>query len=362
MAYFINIFSPSTYEAFFQSYKDIYGFRENHRVRAENINIGDKLISYITKLSRWAGVLSIESGIFIDHTPLFVDNEDPYFYRVKIKPIIILPKELSIPIFEPNIWNNLSFTKKLERSDKWAGKFRGSLAQLSSEDGEFLEEILLQQADTKKMYHIDEKEYKKYLLHKVRSENKVLTVSIPEDTEDEKKSLSQIKESIKIQAAIAEIGEKMHFKIWVTNHDRNSIIKSGKFQDGTFINELPLNYNSATINTIEQIDVIWLKNRSIVRAFEVEHTTAIYSGLLRMADLLSLQSNLAIKLHIVAPLSRREKVLSEIQRPVFSLLERGPLSNTCTFLSYESILELKNETLLQHLTDSVLEEFEEVAE
>jgi hypothetical protein len=38
-----------------------------------------------------------------------------------------------------------------------------------------------------------------------------------------------------------------------------------------------------------------------VRAFEVEHTTAIYSGLLRMADLLSLVPNMDIKLHIVAP-------------------------------------------------------------
>ena len=36
------------------------------------------------------------------------------------------------------------------------------------------------------------------------------------------------------------------------------------------------------------------------RAFEIEHTTAIYSGLLRMADLLSLQPNMDINLHIVA--------------------------------------------------------------
>lgn len=32
-----------------------------------------------------------------------------------------------------------------------------------------------------------------------------------------------------------------------------------------------------------------LRRRSIARAFEVEHTTAIYSGLLRKADLISLQ-------------------------------------------------------------------------
>ena len=41
------------------------------------------------------------------------------------------------------------------------------------------------------------------------------------------------------------------------------------------------------------------------RAFEVEHTTAIYSGLLRMADLLALQLNMQIRLHLVAPEERR---------------------------------------------------------
>jgi hypothetical protein len=41
----------------------------------------------------------------------------------------------------------------------------------------------------------------------------------------------------------------------------------------------------------EQIEVLWLKGRAIQRAFEVEHTTSIYSGILRMADLLTWRSN-----------------------------------------------------------------------
>ena len=71
---------------------------------------------------------------------------------------------------------------------------------------------------------------------------------------------------------------------------------------------------------------MWLRGRAIYRAFEVEQTTAVYSGLLRMADLLALQPNMDIRLHIVAPDERREKVFTEMKRPVFSVLERGPLS------------------------------------
>jgi hypothetical protein len=63
-----------------------------------------------------------------------------------------------------------------------------------------------------------------------------------------------------------------------------------------FLETLPLNYDENTLDTIRQIDVLWLKGRSMARAFEVEHTTAIYSGILRMADLLALQPNTQIRL------------------------------------------------------------------
>jgi hypothetical protein len=132
--------------------------------------------------------------------------------------------------------------------------------------------------------------------------------------------------------------------------------------DALIEGQLPLNYNDATLKTIENIDVLWMRNRSIARAFEVEHTTAIYSGLLRMADLLALQPNIDIKLHIVAPDDRREKVLAEIKRPVFTLLEKGPLAESCSFLSYTAVETLHGEPKLAYLRDSYLEQLEEFAE
>src|ERR1035438_1328651 len=125
---------------------------------------------------------------------------------------------------------------------------------------------------------------------------------------------------------------------------------------------LPLNYDETTIKTIEQIDVIWLKRRSIIRAFEVEHTTSVYSGILRMADLLALQPNMDIKLHIVAPGPKREKVFQEIRRPVFSLLERGPLAESCSYISYEALRQIGELPHLAHTSDSVLDEYSEEAE
>jgi len=131
---------------------------------------------------------------------------------------------------------------------------------------------------------------------------------------------------------------------------------------GAFLSALPVNYDDNTLDTIRQIDVLWLKGRSMARAFEVEHTTAVYSGLLRMADLLALQPNMQIRLHIVAPEERREKVLREIKRPVFSLLEHGPLYEKCTFLSYDAVQAIADIKFLAHMSDTVLDEYEEGAE
>jgi hypothetical protein len=82
----------------------------------------------------------------------------------------------------------------------------------------------------------------------------------------------------------------------------------------------------------------WLKGNAIVAAFEVESTTSVYSGLLRMSDLLALQPNLDIKLFLVAPDERRGKVEQEIQRPTFKIREK-PMPQVCGFLAFSKLME-----------------------
>ena len=78
--------------------------------------------------------------------------------------------------------------------------------------------------------------------------------------------------------------------------------------------------------------------------------------------MLALQPNMQIQLHIVAPDDRREKVLREIKRPVFSLLDHGPLYEKCTFLSYDAVQSISREKHLSHMSDMILDEYEEHAE
>jgi len=200
--------------------------------------------------------------------------------------------------------------------------------------------------------------------HSVKQIDKSINVTIPtisDANETDETDPEEIRESMQIQALIAMIGATMGCRVWLPRADRSRVLKVWSPKVGELLDDLPLGYNSATTKTIEQIDVLWLKKRSIVRAFEVEHTTSVYSGILRMADLVALQPNINIKMHIVAPANKRDKVMQEIQRPVFSLIEGRVLAEMCTYLSYDDVKEIAELKHLSHLSDKVLDDYEEMA-
>jgi predicted RNA-binding protein len=364
MAYFTNLFSPDTYEAFSKSNRDKTGFPRRQLNTAGKVKPGDKLLCYMTRLSRWIGVHKVLEGPFIDETPIFAPTDDRYIVRFRIEPLVWLPKEFAVPIQEDDVWKKLDLTRSHERgTSQWTGKFRSSLIRLSDEDGKFLESLLEAQVANGRRYEVDEDTYRKYLTKQVRGLDQVVSVSVPgPDEEKSAPEATPTRESIKAQALLARIGERMGFRVWIPKQDRASVLTEWSPATGNLLEALPLNYDDVTLNTIEQIDVLWLKGRAIARAFEVEHTTAVYSGILRMADLLALQPNMDIQLHIVAPADRKDKVLSEIKRPVFSLLDKGPLYKYCTFISYDSLRELSKVRHLNHLSDSVLAEYTEEAQ
>ncbi|MBI4515062.1 MAG: hypothetical protein HY699_04500 [Deltaproteobacteria bacterium] len=367
MTYYLDLFSPETYEAFGRSDRSISGFRPRQRNVAGRVQPGDKLVCYMTRLSRWFGLLEVLEGPFSDRTPIFVPENDPFTVRFRVRPVVWLPVDRAIPIHDDRIWSSLSFTKDLPKNSiAWTGRVRGSLARLSEADGAILEAALHAQVGGEQLYPVDEDEYRKLSAHRVRRADRDVTVTVPEDAEaaggDEAVPTAEVRESVCIQALLADIGSRMGMQIWIPRADRDAVSAQWRGDHPAALDRLPLNYDDTTLRTIEQIDVLWLKGRSIRRAFEVEHTTSVYSGILRMADLLALQPNMDIRLHIVAPPQRRQKVFQEIRRPVFSLLDRGPLSENCTFISYDSIRELAAQQHLSHLSDTVLEEYEEDAE
>lgn len=363
MSYFTDLFTVETYEAFLESDRTVSGFRESQTGMANRVRQGDKLLAYIKGLSRWAAVLEVIDGPYIDRTPLFVPDNDPFVVRFRVRAQAALALEHAVPIHDEPVFRCLSFTRGREEG-YWLGPLRRSLQHIEDEDGRFLEDLLIQQVESPRLYSLERADVDRFRRKHVKRVDGTVSVTVPKDDSEADLPIATKagRDSIKNQADLARLGEMMGFRIWLPRNDRAAVLQNWQPADGVLLDSLPLNYDGTTLETIEQIDVLWLKGRAIQRAFEVEHSTAIYSGLLRMADLLALQPNMNIALHIVAPAERRDKVLSEIRRPVFSLLDHQPLAECCTFIAYEDLREVMSLKHLQHLSDSVLEEYAEAAE
>ena len=374
MAYFLDLFTPETWQAFRETGATVTGFRERHlRLASDRVKEGDIFLCYLTRLSRWCGVLQAESEAYHDDSSIH-DDLDPFTVRFKVKPLVILDPELAIPIRDDQVWGSLTITNQFEKGTLyWTGFFRGSLNRIEEDDGSYLVELLNKQLSQPDSYPLTDKDKRQLARRRtVRTLDREVEVEVPDDEDEDSSLESETSEptpvpdsrtSIQYQAKVAQIGAEMGFHIWVPRNDRARVLEHiPTNMHEQFVGSLPLNYNDTTIRTVEQIDVLWLKGRSMARAFEVEHTTAIYSGLLRMADLLALQPNMDIRLHIVAPEDKRERVLREIRRPVFSLLDRGPLYEQCSFLSYDSIDALAKTPYLSHMSDTIIDEYEESTE
>ena len=277
MKYYVNLFSPETYEASTRSGRDVSGFQTRQKNAASTIEVGDRFICYMTKLSRWIGVLEVTSKRYEDDTPIFYPEDDPFVVRFDVKRIAWLDKEKAVPIHDDRVWNTLSFTRAQDKgSSTWTGMVRGSLRQLEDRDGRFLEQLIRSQAENGEVYPIDEKQYQKLVTHRVRALEKTVTVSVPEEVEEPEETADQeVRESVRVQALLAQIGAKMGLRIWIPARDRSAVLREWEDEGGALLEVLPLSYDVATLKTIEQIDVIWLRGRSILRAFEVEHTTSI---------------------------------------------------------------------------------------
>jgi hypothetical protein len=160
-------------------------------------------------------------------------------------------------------------------------------------------------------------------------------VETPKASEQE--PAKEITAHTEIQWLLLKLGSDMGLDVWVARNDRGRQVKGQRFADlPRLIHSLPTQFDEATNRTIELIDVLWLQGNAIVAAFEIESTTSIYSGLLRMSDLIAMQPNLKIPLYLVAPNERREKVIVEVNRPTFSRLS-PPMNQVCRFISFSAL-------------------------
>jgi type II restriction enzyme len=135
--------------------------------------------------------------------------------------------------------------------------------------------------------------------------------------------LKEESEHLKTQFLLTDIGRSLGYDVFVAINDRTKSLGGKSLEFITLPVLPPLNLPKEVLKTISLIDVIWINKTSneIECAFEVEKSTSIYSGILRLVDL---ASSLASKQHnffLVAPDSREKEILAQLKRPSFKNLD-----------------------------------------
>jgi len=358
--YWLDLFTGVTWNEFKDAGGKISGFRKSRWKTVQKIKPGDYFLCYLTGVSRFIGVLEVVSKSFQDNSPIWSDEEFPC--RLKVKTIIGLTPETAIPVHE--LRDSLSFFQDLKSPHAWTGNFRASPAIWKTSDGQTVVKALLEAKENPVIRPVDRRK----LAYRPKAiKAKIGSVTVPEKIEETEEQEIVIKKSTdhtEIQWLLLKLGSDMGFDVWVARNDRSKEYIGKKYADLPKLkNELPLQFDDATNKTIELIDVLWLQGNAIVAAFEVESTTSIYSGLLRMSDLVAMQPNLNIPLYLVAPDDRREKVMTEVNRPTFSKLS-PPLSEICRFISFSGLKDqlAQVSSILRFLKPEFLEELSESCE
>ena len=90
-----------------------------------------------------------------------------------------------------------------------------------------------------------------------------------------------------IQAWLRDLGLALGYKVWVAANDRGRTYDGSRLAAGC-LDTLPASIESLSgVESIRLIDILWIEpdDTRVIAAFEVEHTTSIYSGIVRMLDL-----------------------------------------------------------------------------
>jgi type II restriction enzyme len=127
-----------------------------------------------------------------------------------------------------------------------------------------------------------------------------------------------------VQGWLRDLGRALGFAVWVAVNDRGRALAGGRLGDGC-IDDLPAALTGTPgTDAIRLIDVLWLERDGgrVAAAFEVEHTTSIYSGIVRLLGLaLGAPGQATRGLYLVAPDDREDEVRAQLCRPAFRRIQ-----------------------------------------
>jgi type II restriction enzyme len=155
-----------------------------------------------------------------------------------------------------------------------------------------------------------------------------------------------------MQYHLLKIGQSLGYDVISASNDRSRCHDGNSFSFISLANFPDIGIDKETQQTIALIDVIWFEKgtNKITGAFEVEKSTSIYSGILRLSDLYLSFPEYPSSLFLIIPDKRKNEVVAQLRRPAikrndieifyisFSDLEKH-CEAICTFGEDKSVLK-----------------------
>jgi type II restriction enzyme len=150
-----------------------------------------------------------------------------------------------------------------------------------------------------------------------------------------------------VQTLLASIGHAKGYDVFVPPRDL-ILLDWDLARRFTLRRDVPQGFGEAE-RVLREIDVIWIAPgmNNIQGLFEVEHSTTIYSGLLRFNDVLLTSPRLS-RFVIVSNDSRRGVYARQVFRPTF---RRSGLAELASFLDYVNVFDWHRRSTMRAMKD-----------
>lgn len=106
------------------------GFPERNKKSLKQMTIGDKIIYYVTKQSKFMAAVEVVGEYFYSEKQIWDDPYDLWPHRIPTKPIAYI-ENFEEGVFIKDIWDDLEFIKN---KVKWGSQVQGSFRRLSEQD------------------------------------------------------------------------------------------------------------------------------------------------------------------------------------------------------------------------------------
>ncbi len=164
------------------------------------------------------------------------------------------------------------------------------------------------------------------------------------------KSEQDLSEHTRIQWLLAKIGHQVGCDVWIAANDQSKSWNGERLGDLS-LKTLPPLLDSLSRRFINLIDVLWLRGDDVIAAYEIEHTTSISSGLLRLYDLDALYPTRIMHLCIVVPNPSLKRIQAVLARPAFQRLH---MQERCLIIQEEALLQQAEHILRWASSPSVI--------